>query len=264
MNESVFINDFISRGMLSYFDGRKDNVFEAHIIECLCHIYGRDRMKATYDDRSETEFITLLHIFGMSKSLYDNLLRDMVKYEQFREEYKQDPSLKTDLASKIEITLITMFLYRCLIIQPSLEDLGHFENDLLNNFEIIKLHFNTSINPSSTREIWNQKKRMLVDNVELVEIKPEYLDDATYAKYGTSLKDVKKMDYRMVEELNSYIKAKSMSVSVEDNNKKIDLSSLLSNKTVLSSGNGMVDALLVAAVIATEVSIGLIYMFLHF
>lgn len=266
MDKTVFINDFISMGMASYFGNTKTDIFECHIVECLCDIYGRDRIKAVYDARSEAGFVSLLHTFGMSRNLYDNLLRDMNKYEKFREENKKDPSVKSDMASKIETTIITMFLYKCLLVEPSLEEISHFENNLLNNFEVIKLHFNTSLSPSRTREIWDKKKKMLQDNVELVEIKPKYLDEFTYAKFGTSLKDVKKMDYRMVEELNSYITSK-LEVSAEEENKarpKTKLSDIkLSRNTVLSSGNGFVDAILIAGIIATEMSIGLIYLFLH-
>ncbi len=104
---------------------------------------------------------------------------------------------------------------------------------------------------------------MLTDNVELIEIKPEYLDEFTYAKFGTSLKDVKKMDYRMVKELNDYIKSK-MTVSIPEDRPKDKFSlSNINKRTVLSSGNGYVDGLLIAGIIATEISIGLIYLFLH-
>lgn len=263
MDKSAFINDFISMGMAAFFGDTKKDVFERHIVECLCDIYGRDKVKAVYEARDEAGFINLLHTFGMDKNLYDNLLRDMNKYESFRRENEKDPSVKSDLASKIEVTLIQMFLYKCLLLEPTLEEICHFENNLLNNFEIIKLHFNTSLSPCRTREIWEKKKKMLQDNVELVEIKPKYLDDFTYAKFGTSLKEVKKMDYRMVDELNNYINSK-MAITVEDEKPRRRTSDFkLTRNTVLSSGNGFVDALLIAGVIATEISIALIYLFLH-
>lgn len=262
MNKSVFINDFISLGMTSYFNKNNENIFESHIIECLCDIYGKEKVQKIYEAKDEAGFIELLHVYSMSRNLYDNFLRDTMKYEKFREDKKKNQAIKTDICSKLEVTVITMFLYKCLLIEPSLEDLSHFENDLLNNFSIIKMHFSSSINPNKTREVWDKKKRILSDNVELVEIKPEYLDEFTYSKYGTSLKDVKKMDYRMVEELNSYIKSK-MAVEVEDSPKEPKTKIGLLKNTALSSGNGFVDALLIAGIIATEMSIGLIILFLN-
>ncbi|HBA37892.1 MAG TPA: hypothetical protein DCY94_04135 [Firmicutes bacterium] len=265
MSEQTFVNDFISIGMTEYFTRKTATTFESHIVECLADIYGYDNLKSAYDSKNEGNFATLLHRYGLSRTTFDNFLRDTIKYESFKEENKKDPSVKSDLASKIESHIITMFLYKCLLIEPSLEEISHFENDLLNNFAMIKHHFNTSLNPNKTRETWEKKKKMLEDSVELIEIKPKYLDAFTYAKYGTSLEEVKKMDYRMVEELNNYIESKEAETPIvapkRMPNKK---GSRLLRDTAISSGNGYVDALLIAGIIATEMSIGLIYLFLHF
>lgn len=260
---NVFVNEFINLGMVSFFNKTNDNPFERHVIECLCDIYGQDKIKSIFDTKNEEAFYSTLSKYGLSRSNYDNFLRDTIKYEKFKTENKKDPALKSDIASKIEANLIIMFLHKCLLEEPTLEEISHFENDLLNNFEIIKMHFNTSVNPNRTRDIWNKKKRMLEDNVQLVEIKPEYLDEFTYAKFGTSLKDVKQMDYRMVEELNCYIKSKmQLDSEIKEEKPKIDFKSINRN-TVLSTGNGFVDAIFIAAIIATEMSIGLIYLFLN-
>jgi len=262
MNGNVFINDFISMGMNDYFKKENTNIFEAHIVECLCDIYGVENIKRVYEAHDEGGFITLMHKYGLSRSMYDNFIRDTIRYEKFREENQRDPSVKSDIASKIEVAIIRMFLYKCLLIEPSLEEISHFENNLLNNFAIIKMHFNTSLEPNHTREIWDKKKRILSDNVELIEIKPKYLDDFTYAKYGTSLSDVKQMDYRMVEELNSYIESKmALEVDTVPEKKKPKVS--IFQNTALSTGSGFVDGLLFAGLIATIISSILIYIFLH-
>lgn len=264
MSEPVFVNDFISIGMAEYFAQKTATTFEAHIVECLCDIYGFDSLKEIYSTRNESAFINLIHRYGLSETIYDNFLRDTLKYEKFAAENRQDPSIKSDISSKIESYIITMFLYRCLLIEPSLEEISHFENNLLNNFSIIKLHFNTSINPNKTRELWEKKKRILTDEVELVEIKPKYLDAFTYAKFGANIEEVKKMDYRMVEELNSYIESKMQEESLTAPKKMPEKRGLgILKNTAISSGNGYVDALLIAGIIATEMSIGLIYLFLH-
>lgn len=263
MNETVFINGFISFGMSDYFAKEKGNTFESHIIECLCDIYGKDRIRYVYESENEGAFINLLHSYGLSRNMYDNFIRDTYRFLKFKEENRKDPSIKSDIASKIEVSLITMFLYKCLLFEPTLEELSHFENDLLNNFEMIKFHFNTSLYPNKTREIWDKKKKILSDNVELVEIKPNYLDEITYARFGTSLDDVKKMDYRMVEELNSYIKDKMNAMTIEEGIIKPERKKFSFTKTSLSTGSGFADAILIASIIATEMSIGLIYLFLH-
>ncbi len=264
MNETVFINDFISIGLSDFYKEPHQASFESHIIECLCDIYGKENIKKVYEARDEAGFQNLIFKYGCAKTVYDNFLRDTIKFENFKNENTKDPSVKSDIGSKVEISVITMFLYKCLLLAPSLEEISHFENNLLNNFSIIKWNFNTALNPNRTRDTWEKKKRMLTDNVELVEIKPEYLDEFTYAKFGTSLEDVKKMDYRMVTELNNYIKSKlTVEASSLPKRKEPTTKWAFLNNTVLSTGNGYVDALLIAGIIATEMSIALIYLFLH-
>lgn len=262
MGEYAFINNFISYGLAYYFDKKGDYVFEGHVIECLCDIYGKDNLKRIYETKDESAFIDLMRTYGLANNLYDNFIRDTNLYEKFKMQKNNDPSVKSDILSKVEMSLVTMYIYRCFLIEPTLEELSHFENDLLNNFEIIKMHFNCSLDPNKVREVWSKKKRMIDDNVNLVRIVPNYLDDFTYAKYGTSLAEVEKMDYRMVEELNSYITSKQ-ALEVKDEPVEKKKFNLFAN-TALSSGNGFVDAILIASIIATEFSIGLIYLFLHF
>lgn len=263
MQELIFINKFLTIGFAHFFDKTGQGLFESHIIECLCDIYGIEALREIYQARNEGAFIDLIRKYGLAPSLYDNFLQLTNRYEKFKEEQINNPTLKTDVASKIESSLITMYIYRCFLIEPSLEELSHFENDLLNNFEIIKIHFNISVNPNQTRELWSKKKRMLDDNVDLIRIVPTFLDDFTYAKYGTSREEVEKMDYRMVEELNSYIKSKqALEIENEPQQKEKKTLKIFAN-TALSSGNGFVDFLLIASIIATEFSIGLIYLFLH-
>lgn len=262
MDEIYFINEFLTAGFAYYFNKSKDGVFEGHIVNCLCDIYGRDNLQTIYETKNESAFIDLMRKYGLAPNLYDNFIHYTNRYEKFKKEQKTNPTLKTDVANKIEIMLITMYIYKCFLIEPSMEELGLFENDLLNDFNIIKIHFNISLNPNQTRELWSKKKRMIDDNVDLVKIMPTYLDDFTYAKYGTSREEVEKMDYRMVEELNSYIKSKQALEVEEDPPKEKTRFQLLAN-TSLSSGNGFVDFILIASIIATEFSIGLIYLFLH-
>lgn len=263
MGENVFINDFISMGMHAFFNGINACPFEVHIIECMCDVYGTENLKQIYIAKDESAFLNLIHKYGLARNIYDNFIRDTIIFEKFKEENKQDPSIKSDIASKIEVAVIKMFLYKCLLFEPTLEEISHFENNLLNNFTIIKMHFNTSLDPNETRNIWEQKKRILSDNVELVEIKPKLLDEETYAKFGTSLKDVKEMDYRMVEELNKYIESKLATMTVEAPTTKKKSSGGLFKNTVLTSGNGFVDGLLITSIIATIISSVLIYIFLN-
>lgn len=258
---NLFINEFISTGMDDYFNSKDENVFESHIIECLCDIYGKDLLKSVYDSRDESKFMEVLKSYGLSNSNYYSFLSHTMNYMKFKWENSVDSSIKSDTASIVEADIISMFLYKCLVSDLSNEEIAHFENDLLNDFNVIKLHFNTSLNPNKTRELWEKKKRIMTESIELVEIKPTYLDSETYLKYGTKLEDVEKMDYRMVEQLNSYIKSRrelELANEPVEEEKKNRLSNI-----VLTSGNGFVDALMIISIIVTELSIGVIYVFLN-
>jgi len=258
--ETYFVNEFVTLGMDAYFNNRHEHFFEKHIIECLCGIYGNETILEIFKTKDENKFLEVLSSYGFSSSNYYAFLGHLEDFEKFKKLYLANPSLKTDTAHLVESDIITMFLYKCLVKGVTSEEMSRFENYFLNNFNVIKLHFNSSLDPNKTRELWEKKKKLMTDSVDLVEIKPEFLDGSVYEKYGTTLDDVKKMDYRMVEQLNSYIKSKMLTDSINEveKNKKFPLSNV-----VITSGNGFVDALLIASMIITELSIGAIYYFLN-
>lgn len=254
--EKKFINEFITLGMNDYFV-TGNNTFERHIIECLIDIYGEKEMKTFYESLDENGFTQLIYKYGLKNTVYENFLRDTMRYETFKVENQNNPLIKSDIASIVESSVINMFITKYLKETPDSESISHFENNLLNNFEVVKMQFSTCLDPNRTRNIWNKKKKILDSNVELIEVKPNYLDEFTYRKFGIDINDVKKMDYRMVKELNRYVIQKQ---KLKD---EIDKKPGILGNTVLSSGNGKVDALLVASIIATEISILLIYLFIH-
>lgn len=259
MENKIFVNSFIDFGMQEFFYGNNGFSFEKHVIECLVHIYGKKALKSIYDARNEDAFSDTILKYGIKPNVYDNFLRDTSKYEKFKEEKEKNLAAKTDVTCTIEIELATLYIQRCLSFTPTNDDIAGFENELLNDFDVIKFHFNTSLEPNKTREFWEKKKKLLSDDIELVDIKPDYLDEFTYARFGVKLEDVRKMDYRMVDELNKYIRAKLK----EDNDDSGNEKKKLSANTIITSGNGFIDALLIISIIVTEISIGMIYYFLH-
>ena len=261
MASDIFINKFLTVGMNDYFYNGNPSSFERHIIECLIDICESEWLKKAYDNKDEGLFYNVINKYCYTPSLYDQFLQNCRLYQDYEE--KKVPGDKGNIySSYIEMCLIKMFLQKYLNKKPSPEEVSHFENDLLNNFDIIKWHLANNEQPNRTRDEWNKKKKILVDNVVLTEIKPEYLDSYTYAKYGIDLDSVKKMDYRMVSELNEYIKKRMLK---EEENAELDKSKIfkLSPTSIITSGNGFVDAILMMAIIVTELSIGFMYLFLH-
>ena len=91
---------------------------------------------------------------------------------------------------------------------------------------VIKLHFNTSINPNKTRELWEKKKKILSDNVELIEIKPKYLDEFTYARNNNT-------DFRESEWYKMHIKTERHHINdyVQENVDLIDVLEMIADCT---------------------------------
>ena len=254
MDNVVFVNQFITNGITTFVNGSSEHIFEKHVIEVLCHIYGRNNIVQAFEDKNEKIFAHVVESYGFPQNLYDNFLDYTAGYSSYLELGEG----KTDTIEKIENLLIKMYKFKSAIIDLTEEDKSTFENLLLKDFEVKKLVFDQSLNPNKTEEIWLSEKKKLDNRVILEEVKPELLDEFTYAKFGVSKKDVEKMDYRMIARLNEYIESK-LSDQEEDNKKpeKINLN------TFVTSGNGFVDALLIIAIIAAEFSVGLIYLFLH-
>lgn len=261
MKTDIFVNKFLTIGMNDFFYDGNPSSFERHIVECLVDICGFDGLKKAYDNRDENLFYNILNKYCKVTSLYDSFLQNCRKFSLY-EEKKEIGDKSNIYSSYIEICLIKMFLQKYLNKKPSPEEVSHFENNLLNNFDIIKWHLANNDKPNLTRDEWNRKKKILSDDVILVEIKPEYLDPYTYAKYGVDLDSVKKMDYRMVNELNEYIK-KRMLDDKEDDELEKEKTIKLTPTSVITSGNGFVDAILMISIIITELSLGFIYLFLH-
>ncbi len=72
MGENRFVNDFLSLGMSSFFKKDKVNIFEAHVVECLCDIYGIEKIKRAYETSDDLFFTTTVHMYGFTRTLYDN------------------------------------------------------------------------------------------------------------------------------------------------------------------------------------------------
>ena len=259
MSSKIFVNKFLTIGMNDYFYSGNPASFERHIVECLCDVYGTTYLKKAFDEGNENEFYNTFIKYCAKPELYDQFLQNCREFEESIDNATHGD--KNSYGSYIEIILIKLFLRKSLYKKPTAEEISHFENDLLNNFQMIKWHLANNETPNRTREEWNAKKRILSDDVELIEIKPEYLDGYTYAKFGIDLERVKEMDYRMVNELNNYIKTRIL--ESQEETKEIPKKMKLTPNTVISSGNGFVDALMIVSIIATELSVGLIYSFLH-
>ena len=252
----MFINEFITAGLNDLFGERKLFSFERHILECICQIYGISEVKSMYASKDQNGFITLLRKYGYQEENYMRFLGYTAEYEDFKKNLRTNPNLKSDIYNKIESEVITMFGFKFLLDKFNQAEIEQFEKILLNDFETIRLKFNTSLNPNFTKELWEKRKNEFKNSVELSNVKVDYLNEDLYKKFNLDMETVEKMDYRMVERLNkSILDRLNESEEIVTNNVK--------TKFVLTSGNGFVDILIMVSIITTIISAGIIYFFLR-
>lgn len=256
--EGIFINKSLTIGYENYTGKKNTDPFECHVIECLVAIYGKDIIDA-YNERSMEKFDKTIRRYGLAENIYTHFMDNLIAYQGFKERLKKEPNIKTDIISNIDVDLIKMYEFMSAFVKITEAQLTSFETLILKNFEVTKIHFNYSNDPKRVENFYKKERSKFGNSVELKEQDVEFLDEITYSKFGVSIDEVKNMDYRMVKKLNNYIndRIKSGVDVVAPTKRKLKLNS------VISSGNGFVDALLIMSIIATEISVGLIYMFLH-
>ena len=248
----MFINEFITIGLNDYFNDLKAVSFEKHVIECICDIYGKEEIKKVFLTKDQNAFIDIIKSFGYPDNYFTRFLSYTIEYEKFKETLKTNPEAKTNILSRIEAELITMFSYKWMLDKVTDADIERFEKDLLNDFEVIRMKFNHSMDPNIIKTIWSKQKHDLQNSISLNKAETSFLETAVYKKFDLNKEDVQKMDYRMVEQLNKSITDKLKEAPEEIVKKPFR------QKFVLSSGNGFVDILMMVSIIGTIASIGII------
>ena len=258
MTENIFINKSLTLGYENYTGKKNTDAFECHVIECLVAIYGIDIIDA-YKENSIEKFDKTIRRYGLTENIYTHFMDNLIAYQGFKESLEKNPNVKTDIMGNIDVDLIKMYEFMSAFVKITEAQVSSFETLMLKNTEVTKMHFNYSNNPKRVENFYKKERSKFGNSVELVEQDVEFLDELTYSKFGISINDVKDMDYRMVKKLNNYINdriSQGLDV-VKPTKRKLKLNS------VISSGNGFVDVLLILSIIVTEISVGLIYMFLH-
>ena len=245
----MFINEFISLGMYSYFNNYKDNPFERHIIECICDIYGFDNVLNLCKNGEQNEFIKLLKIYGYPENYYVRFISLTLEYEEFKKEIVLNPEKKSNIYSKIEAELIKMIGFKWMQEKLTEQEFIKFENDLLNNFEVINLKYKNCTDPDETKNLWAKRKVEFKNNVGLETIKIDFLEEEIYKRFNLEFEDVQQMDYRMVNQLNRSI-VKKMQEPEENEQKK--------QKFVLANTSGKINIFIILAIIMIILVIGVI------
>ncbi len=254
--ENVFINDFIDNGISNYIlikeekEYEKSHIFEAHIIRCLCKIYGEINIINPYRIKNSNSFKTNLIMYGFKAKEMEEFFSEMENYTKWLN--SESAVGKTDITSKIEMHLINMIVEKNKINKFSKEEIEFFNNffdPVGNNLE--KLHSLITKDVNQVPNYWNSKKTLLDASMHLKFVKNGVLSSSTYKKYGVEPKDVSEMSEEKVKDLNENIKAKEK--EEEKNNKKF-----IPKNLIITSGNGFVDTLMLLSIMTTEIIIGVL------
>ena len=247
----MFINNFFTAGLKKYFSNNKISSFETHVIACICDIYGEDEVKKLYINKDQTGFIELIKKYGYPENYYVRLVSLTLEYENYLINLRKNPELKTNVYNKIEAELIKMVGFKWMMDELTNQELIKFENDLINDFEIIKFKYNSSTEPEATKELWEARKKEFRNSIKLETAKIDFLSDEVYKQFNLEIDDVKDMDYRMVERLNKSIIQKMQEPPEEKPKEK-------KSKFVLANATGKINFVMMVCILLLIAAVGIV------
>lgn len=250
----TFINKAIDNGIKAYInkndnkDYASSHYYELTIIEILTKIYDYISIIMPYKTKYEKNFINNLKIYGLSNEDTNIFITSLEEYDNW---LKNNKGTKTNSVNKIHLILIKMILLKNLYKPLSKEEIEFYDYYLsakeLKFKSILSLASN---NIDNEINIWNHKKNVYLSNKNytFTEIEPDLLSKTMYEKHGLSINQVKQLSNLKVNEINNII--------VENEKEVKERSNFSPFKLVLSSGNGIVDTLVLFCIVITEIFIG--------
>ena len=253
MNQ-IFINEAITNGLNAYINKISDkpysssHYYELTIIELLVKIYDRINIVVPYKTKYERTFITNLQVYGLSSEDVSKFINALNDYNSWLLGAK---GTYTDSVITIHKILIKMILLKNLYKGLSKEEIEYYDYYLsVKEIRLKKILDLATNNIDDTINLWVRKRNIYLykHNYVFEEIEPDLLTKTLYEKHGLSINEVKQLSNLKVNEINSMI------INEEENNEK--LHNLNPFKLVLSSGNGIVDTLVLFSIVLTEIFIG--------
>lgn len=253
MNQ-IFINEAITNGINAYINKTSDkpyassHYYELKIIELLVKIYDRINIIVPYKTKYERTFITNLQVYGLSNEDTNEFINALNDYNSWLLGVK---GTYTNSVVTIHKILIKMILLKNLYKGLSKEEIAYYDYYLsVKEIRLKKILDLATNNIDDTINLWVRKRNIYLykHNYVFEEIEPDLLTKTLYEKHGLSINEVKQLSNLKVNEINNII------ITEEENSKKIH--NLNPFKLVLSSGNGIVDTLVLFSIALTEIFIG--------
>ena len=145
-----------------------------------------------------------LIMYGLKVSEMEEFITLMNDYSKWLNSEKNVG--KTDLTSKIEISLINMIIERNKTNKFTDEEIEFFDKffDPKNN-NLATLHNLITKDVNIVPMYWERKKSLLHSGLKLKPIRKDLLSSSTYDKYGIDKEDMSKLSEEKVRNINNRI-----------------------------------------------------------
>lgn len=259
--EKIFINPAIEYGIKAYIAQKEGNgynrahTFEMHVIKALTIIYGEKTILLPYKIDNEKAFECNLLMYDLKESDMKKFITCMNDYYYFMKNYKVG-SDATGLITEIEQLLMEMINKRNKRHQFNEDEVKQLDS-IFNPIggDLKKIKSLIGKDNGLVIKTWHDKKYELTNTqIRLIAVNPNLLMPNEYAKYGYDIKHVALLSDDEIRNINKAIVDEMIreesSTKLKKENKKRNI--------VLTSGNGFVDKLMLASIIATEIMIGIV------
>lgn len=257
-SEKNFINKSIEVGIQSYLalkNGQhysKMYRFEMIVIQILTIIYGENSILFPYKIDNETAFKCNLLIYDIKENEVKRFINLMEKYYDLMEDCKSE-KMASGIIDELEKILIEMLKRRAKFKKYSSEEISLLDTIFSKHIDLNNFSKNEK-NSSLIRQYWLDTKENLTNTqIEMISLNPDLLSREEYAKYGYDIRTIACLTTEEISSINNAIENAKAEKKYMKKPKFLEKYNL-----VLTTGNGFVDKLMLASIVATELMIGII------
>lgn len=259
--EKFFINPAIEYGIASYLKSKngesynRAHTFEMYVIRALITIYGEKTILLPYKIDNERAFECNLLMYDLKETDMKNFLKYMNDYYEFMKAFNSDDKA-SGLIAEIEKLLLQMIVKRSkrkAFTESEIKEFDKIFNPIDGDLKRIKNMIGTR--DGLINKVWQQNKYELTNTqMRLMAVNPKLLLPEEYAKFGYDLKYIATLSEAEIDAINKTI----IEEIIRKDSCNVETTVKRRNRIVFSCGNGFVDKLLLASIMATEVMVGII------
>lgn len=226
--------------------------FMSNVIRQLSCVYSEAVVVSCFSTANKNNIISSFSVYGYSKENIELFLKNLlVFYTEYilTKKYKKD-----SLIQDIEKNIIDMMICRMKKMLIDEENINLFEDTLYSpnsrSIPVKVYNFLLSTNGEAALDYWKKEK----NNVHRI----SYLAQNLYEKYGFTFNEVLQLDEKSVLEINKIITKSEQDGGNVTGGRNESIINEKPKRLVLTSGNAIVDAILLMSFIATQLFVGLL------